>query len=440
MTSLWQTFSQAKDLKGRLLFTLVVLVLYRFCSYVPLPGVNPEALAYLTQKHAGGLLGMLDMFSGGALSRTTIMTLNLMPYISASIIVQLLSSVVPSFEALRKEGDLGRVKLNQYTRYGTIILACVQGYAVALFLEGMEGAVLDPGLFFRLTVMVTLLGATLLLVWMGEQISSRGIGNGSSLIIYTGIVANLPQSAGRMLYLAKSQAFPIWGVLFVLLGLVLVTIFVVFVERSHRKIFFYYPRSQSPRGEGGQQDSSHMPIKVNTTGVIPPIFSNSLLALPLTFLGFLAAKEGMLGQYAAVFLRYCSHGTLGFVCLNSALIIFFSFFYASIVFNTQEMAENLKKNGAFILGYRPGVMTQTYLSHVVNRLTVVGALYLAFLCAIPEAIMSQVSLPFYFSGTSLLILVGVALDTLEQVNSALMSHRFEHLLRKGKKRKVIRRR
>ena len=429
---MWSVFWKAKDLRQRLWFALSLLIVYRFCTYVPVPGVNPQVIGDIARQNSGGLLGMLDMFSGGSLGRMSIMTLNLMPYISASIIVQLLTAVVPSLEALKKEGELGRMRLNQLTRYGAILLASFQGYAVALILERTDGAVVDPGIFFRMVTVITLLGATLFLMWMGEQISSRGIGNGSSLIIYTGIVANLPQSALRMLEFGRTGAISL-GVLFaVFVGMIAVVMFVVFVERAHRKIFIQYPRRQSERGmQGG--NTSHVPIKVNTTGVIPPIFANSLLALPITLLGFLSSRPGIWGEWASYGMRYISHGTVGYMIVSSALIIFFAFFYTSIVFNTKEMTDNLKKHGAFVLGYKPGAMTERYFDFVINRLTVVGSVYLAFLCIIPELVMSRVTLSFYFGGTSLLILVGVALDTIGQVHSALITHQYEHLFKKRKR-------
>lgn len=428
----WSSFAKAEDLKKRILFTLGVLLVYRLGTYIPLPGINPDIIRELVSQNAGGLLGMLDMFSGGALGRMTIMALNLMPYISASIIVQLMTAISPHFEALKKEGDTGRKKLNQYTRYGTVILASVQAYAIAVGLERMTGgagsAVLDPGYFFRASTVITLVGSTLFLMWLGEQITARGIGNGTSMIIYAGIVANLPQSALRALELSRTGAVHIFVLLLGLCVVVAVIMFIVFMERAHRKVVVQYPKRQV-----GQRifagENTHLPIKLNSTGVIPPIFASSLLLMPATIAGFSSAStQGWLSYVT----RFLSHGSPVFMILYASLIIFFAFFYTSIVFNPVETAESLRKNGGFIPGYRPGKMTVDYFDYLLTRLTVLGALYLAFICILPEILMSQVTLSFYFGGTSLLIVVSVTMDTVAQIHSHLIAHQYEGLIKKAR--------
>lgn len=429
----WSSFAKAEDLKKRILFTLAVLLVYRLGTYIPLPGINPEIIRELTSQNAGGLLGMLDMFSGGALGRMTIMALNLMPYISASIIVQLMTAISPHFEALKKEGDSGRKKLNQYTRYGTVFLASIQAYAIAVGLERMTGmsgsAVLDPGFFFRASTVITLVGSTLFLMWLGEQITARGIGNGTSMIIYAGIVANLPQSALRALELSRTGAVHVFILLLGLCVVAAVIMFIVFMERAHRKVVVQYPKRQvGQRVFAGE--NTHLPIKLNSTGVIPPIFASSLLLMPATVVGFSSAatQSGWL-SYVTQFL---AHGSPVFMFLYALLIIFFAFFYTSIVFNPVETAENLRKNGGFIPGYRPGKMTVDYFDYLLTRLTVLGAVYLAFICILPEILMSQVTLSFYFGGTSLLIVVSVTMDTVAQVHSHLIAHQYEGLIKKSR--------
>lgn len=428
----WSTFAKADALKKRIWFTLGVLIVYRFGTYVPLAGVNPDVIGEIARQNAGGILAMLDMFSGGALGRMTIMSLNLVPYISASIIVQLLTAISPHFEALKKEGEAGKKRLNQYTRYGTIILAALQGYGIAVGLEKMMGhsapLILDAGMFFRLSTVITLVGSTLFLMWLGEQITARGIGNGTSMIIYAGIVANLPQSALKTLELGRTGS--IHGLLIVgtLVVCAAVIAFVVFMERAHRKVVVQYPKRQvgSKMFSG---ETSYLPIKLNSTGVIPPIFASSLLLLPQTIGGFGSFdKVPWLGDL----MRYLSHGNVVFMIAFASLIIFFSFFYTAIVFNPDETAENLRKNNGFVPGYRPGKMTSQYFDYLLTRLTAVGSLYLTFVCLLPEVLMSQVSLGFYFGGTSILILVSVTMDTVSQVHAHLISYQYEGLIQKAR--------
>ncbi|MGL5784510.1 MAG: preprotein translocase subunit SecY [Alphaproteobacteria bacterium] len=429
----WSSFLKAEDLKKRIWFTLGVLIVYRLGTYIPIPGINPAVMGEFLSQNAGGLLGMLDMFSGGSLGRMAIMALNLMPYISASIIVQLMTAVSPHFEALKKEGESGKRKLSQYTRYGTVILASFQAYAIAVGFEKMTGpsgasAVMDPGLFFRLSTVITLVGSTLFLMWLGEQITARGIGNGTSMIIYAGIVANLPQSALQTLELSRTGAIHVLVILLVLVLIAVVMAFIVFMERAHRKVIVQYPKKQvGQRMFAGE--STHLPIKLNSTGVIPPIFASSLLLLPTTIAGF--SSMGSDSEWLSTVVRMLSHGSPVFMALYAALIIFFAFFYTSIVFNPTETAENLRKNGGFVPGYRPGKMTADFFDYLLTRLTVVGALYLAFICILPEIVMSQVSLSFYFGGTSLLIIVGVTIDTVVQLHSHLIAHHYEKLMKKS---------
>lgn len=435
----FSSFSKAKDLKKRIFFALAALVIYRLGTYVPLPGINPEVMGDLMQKNAGGILGMLDMFSGGAIGRMTIMSLNLMPYISASILVQLMTVIVPRFEALKKEGDTGRKKINQYTRYATVLLAAFQGYGVAIGLENMgegsyKGAVLDPGLLFQMSTIVTLVGSTLFLMWLGEQITARGIGNGSSMIIYTGIAANLPQQAIQALELSRTGGLPFFWLFTGVCLIACVVAFIVFMECAHRKVLVQYPKRQMGRRIVAG-DTTHLPIKLNSTGVIPPIFASTLLLLPATLGGFVSSRpDGGVGWNILYFLsKHLSHGSPVFIALYASLIMFFAFIYTSIVFDPKETAENIRKNSGFIPGYRPGKMTADYLDFLITRLTVLGGSYLAFICILPEILMSQITLSFYFGGTSLMILVGVTMDTVSQIHSHLISHQYDGLMRKHKK-------
>ena len=428
-------FAKASELKSRIWFTLGALVIYRLGTYIPIPGIDPAILQDLFSRNAGGILGMFDMFSGGALGRMTIFALNIMPYISASIIIQLLTAVSPTLEALKKEGESGRKKLNQYTRFGTVLLAAVQSYGIAVGLEGMRGgaqsAVLDPGLLFRLVTVVTLTSGTVCLMWLGEQITARGIGNGISLIIMSGIVANLPHALASTLELGRTGAISTVFIIVFLAISVGVVGFIVFMERAQRRILVQYPKRQVGNKMFGGE-ASHLPLKINTSGVIPPIFASSLLLLPATIANFETNGQsfGWLGEITS----YLAHGRPLYMALYVALICFFCFFYTAIVFNPTETADNLRKYGGFIPGIRPGKNTADYLDYVLTRLTVVGAAYLSAVCILPEILISEYSVPFYFGGTSLLIVVSVTMDTVAQIHSHLLAHQYEGLIKKAKLR------
>src|SRR5579862_771316 len=428
-------FAKATELKNRIWFTLLALVVYRLGTYIPIPGIDPAILHDIFSRNAGGILGMFDMFSGGALGRMTIFALNIMPYISASIIIQLLTAVSPTLENLKKEGESGRKKLNQYTRYSTVLLAAVQGYGIAVALEGMRSgaasAVIDPGLFFRIVAMITMAGGTVFLMWLGEQITARGIGNGISLIIMAGIVANLPHALASTLELGRTGALSTIFIIFFLAMSVGVVAVIVFMERAQRRILVQYPkRQQGNRMSGGE--ASHLPLKLNTSGVIPPIFASSLLLLPATVANLEAVSQspGWLGTITA----YLAHGTPLYMGLYVSLIVFFSFFYTAIVFNPAETADNLRKYGGFIPGIRPGKNTADYLDYVLTRITVLGAIYLSAVCILPEILISQYAVPFYFGGTSLLIVVSVTMDTVAQIHSHLIAHQYEGLIKKARLR------
>jgi preprotein translocase subunit SecY len=431
----FSAFSKATELKSRIWFTLGALVIYRLGTYIPIPGIDPSILHDIFARNAGGILGMFDMFSGGALGRMTIFALNIMPYISASIIIQLLTAVSPTLEALKKEGESGRKKLNQYTRYGTVLLAAVQAYGIAVGIEGMRagavGAVLNPGLGFRLVTVVTLTGGTVFLMWLGEQITARGVGNGISLIIFAGIVANLPHALASTLELGRTGALSTFFIIFFIAVSVVVVGFIVFMERAQRRILVQYPKRQvGNRMFGG--DASHLPLKINTSGVIPPIFASSLLLLPATIANFQSTDQnfGWLGNITS----YLAHGRPLYMALYVALIVFFCFFYTAIVFNPTETADNLRKYGGFVPGIRPGKNTADFLDYVLTRLTAVGAAYLAAVCILPEFLISQYSVPFYFGGTSLLIVVSVTMDTVAQIHAHLLAHQYEGLIKKAKLR------
>ncbi len=430
----WATFNKASELKSRLWFTLLALIVYRLGTYIPVPGIDPGTLAEIFKRHSGGILGMFDMFSGGALQRMTIFALSVMPYITASIIVQLLSAVVPSMEALKKEGESGRVRLNQYSRYLTVLFAIVQAYALAVGLESMRGAtggaVMDGGLVFRISTVVTLTGGTMFLMWLGEQITARGIGNGVSMIIYAGIVANLPQAVAHTLELGRTGALSTWLILVILVLAVGTLAVAVFFERAQRRILINYPKRQvGQKLYGGE--ASHLPLKLNTSGVIPPIFASSLLLFPLTLTSFTDVQQK--GGWIADLVAALGHGKPLFLVLYAAFIAFFAFFYTAIVFNPVETADNLKKYGGFVPGIRPGKNTADYFDYVLTRLTFIGALYLVALCLLPEILIAHVAVPFYLGGTSLLIVVSVTIDTISRVQTHIIAHQYEGLIRKSRR-------
>ena len=426
------TFSKATELKKRIWFTLTALLVYRLGTYIPVPGVDASVMGEMLAQHGGGILGMFDMFSGGALGRMTVFALNIMPYISASIIVQLMSAAIPSLETLKKEGESGRKKLNQYTRYLTVVIATFQSYGIAVGLESMHGAagsaVIDPGLFFRMSCMITLVGGTMFLMWLGEQITARGVGNGTSLIIFSGIVANLPHAIATLLELARTGALS-WPFIFAFAFIAFFVIAaIVFMERAQRRIVIQYPKRQvGQRMFGG--DSTHMPLKINTSGVIPPIFASSVLLIPATVAGFASGGGNTWLSWIAAQL---AHGQPLYMALYAGMIVFFSYFYTAVVFNPQETADNLKKYGGFIPGVRPGSATADYFDRILSRLTTIGAFYLVAICLLPEILISRYNVPFYFGGTSLLIIVSVTMDTVTQIQSHLLAHQYEGLIRKAK--------
>jgi preprotein translocase subunit SecY len=429
-----RVLGKAKELKARLWFVVGALIVARIGAYIPIPGIDPVILEEIFKRHAGGVLGVFNMFSGGALGRMTIFALAIMPYISASIIIQLMTIASPHLAALKKEGEAGRRKINQYTRYGTVVLAFVQGYGIAVGLEGMQdggsSAVLEPGMAFRLITALTLVSGTMFLMWLGEQITARGIGNGISLIIFSGIVAGLPSAIGGTLELARTNALSTELVLMILLLVFVLIVAIVFMERAQRKLVIQNPKRQvGMKIMGGE--SSHMPLKLNMAGVIPPIFASSILLFPLTIASF---NQGGEGGILATIVSYLGHGKPLYIVLFMAIIVFFSFFYTSVVFNVNDTADNLKKHGGFIAGIRPGKNTADYLDYVLKRLTVVGAAYLAVICTLPEVLMASYQLPFYLGGTSLLITVNVLMDFVSQVQSHLFAHQYEGLIRKSKLR------
>jgi preprotein translocase subunit SecY len=424
----WGNLGKATELKKRLWFTLGALVVYRIGSYIPVPGVDPIALADVFQRQSGGLAGLLDVFSGGSIGRMSIFALSIMPYISASIIMQILTTVVPSLEALKKEGEAGRKKINQYTRYGTVILAAIQAYGIAAGLEAQTGSigpvVHDPGLYFRFVALATLVGGTMFLMWLGEQVTARGVGNGISLIIFAGIVAAMPGAMVQTLELGRTGSLSALFIIGLILGIVAVVIFVVFIETAQRRILVQYPKRQmGNRVYGGQ--ASYLPLKINTSGVIPPIFASSLLLFPATIAGFQGTGASDWVQWISVHL---GHGQPLYLLVYIGLIVFFCFFYTSVVFQPTETAENLKKYGGFLPGIRPGKNTADYLEYVLTRLTAIGAAYLSVVCIIPELLIAQGGIPFYFGGTSLLIVVSVTLDTVTQIQSHLLAYQYGDLI------------
>ena len=416
------------DLKRRLLFLLGALIVFRIGAHIPVPGIDPVALADLFKSQRGGILDMFNMFSGGALSRFTIFALGIMPYISASIIMQLMTVVSPTLEALKKEGESGRRKITQYTRYGTVALATFQGLGIAIALESQRGLVLEPGLAFRLVTMITLVTGTMFLMWLGEQITERGIGNGISLIIFAGIAAGLPSAIAGTLELQRTGAFSIMIVFFIVALVIGVTALVCFVERGQRRILVNYAKRQVGRKIYGGQ-SSHLPLKLNMSGVIPPIFASSIILFPATLAGWFGTGENMrwLGNIASTL----SPGQPIYVFLYSAAIIFFCFFYAALMYNPKETADNLKKSGAFVPGIRPGEQTARYIEKIMLRLTLVGSIYVTLVCLVPEFLIVWKNVPFYFGGTSLLIIVVVTMDFMAQVQAYAMSHQYESLLKKA---------
>jgi len=432
-------FAKATDLKKRLWFTLGALIIFRLLSFVPLPGIDPVSLNALFQRTQGGVLDFFNMFSGGSLQRMSLIALGVMPYITASIVMQLATTMSPQLGALKKEGESGRKKINQYTRYGTVLLCAIQGYFMAVGLEtwgASEGqaAVLDPGMLFRISTVISLVGGTMFLMWLGEQITSRGIGNGVSLIIMAGIVAQLPQALAQMFEGGRSGSLdPLVIMMIVALALILV-LFICFMERAQRRVLIQYPKRQTARGQI-QQERSHLPLKVNTSGVIPPIFASSLLLMPLTlvqFAGNRVAGESAWGDFVITITTYLQHGAPLYMFLYGAGIVFFCFFYTAVVFNPEETAENLKKYGGFIPGIRPGKRTEEYLDYVLTRVTVVGAAYLTVICLLPEFLIARAGIPFYLGGTSLLIVVNVTMDTVTQIQSHLIAHQYGDLIKKAK--------
>ena len=422
--------AKADELKKRLWFTVGALIIYRLGTYLPLPGIDPGALADIFSQQSSGILGMFDMFSGGALSRMTIFALNIMPYITASIIMQLMTAIVPSLEALKKDGESGRKMINQYTRYLTVLLATVQGYGIAMGLESASGVVNDPGLFFRVTTVVTLVGGTLFLMWLGEQITARGVGNGISLIIFAGIVANLPTAMAGTLELGRTGAISSLLIFVLLIMAVAVVAFIVFIERSVRKILVQYPKRQHGNKVFGG-DQSFLPLKINVPGVIPPIFASSLLLMPVSIINLSGGQAGG-ADWLVTLNALLGRGQPLYLLIYVSMIVFFAFFYTAIVFNPEETAENLRKYGGYVPGIRPGKSTADYLDFVLTRLTVLGASYLAAVCILPELLISKYSVPFYFGGTSLLIVVTVSLDTVGQIQSHLLAHQYEGLVKKSR--------
>ncbi|MBX3520674.1 MAG: preprotein translocase subunit SecY [Xanthobacteraceae bacterium] len=427
----FSALAKAEDLKKRIYFTLGALLVYRLGTYIPMPGIDPTAFTNAFNQARGGILGLFNMFSGGAVERMAIFALNIMPYISASIILQLLTTVSPALEALKKEGEQGRKVINQYTRYLTVVLAALQAYGIAVGLEGGGGGIVsEPGMFFRISTVITLTGGTVFLMWLGEQITARGIGNGISLIIFAGIVAELPAALAGLLDLGRTGAVSTGLILLIIVVAIAAITFIVFMERAQRRLLIQYPKRQigNKMFEG---QSSHLPLKLNSSGVIPPIFASSLLLVPTTIAQFLAGSGPEWLQYMTTIL---GHGRPGFMVLYALLIIFFAFFYTAIVFNPVETADNLKKHGGFIPGIRPGENTAKHIDYVLTRITVVGAAYLVIVCLLPEFMVAYAGVPFYFGGTSLLIVVSVTMDTVAQVQGYLLAHQYEGLIKKSKLR------
>ncbi len=422
----FNSFSKAKELRQRILFTLGALIVARLGTFIPLPGIDPMALAQILEQQKGGILDVFNMLAGGAVERMAIFALGIMPYISASIIIQLMTAVIPELERLKKEGEAGRKIINQYTRYGTVVLAIVQAFAIAIGLENMGNVVIEPGFFFRITAVITLTSGTVLLMWIGEQITARGVGNGISLIIFAGIIARFPTTIGQLFESGRTGAVPMLEIFVIFAGLIGLIILIVFMERAQRRLLVQYPKRQVGNKMFGGE-SSHLPLKINVAGVIPPIFASSLLLIPATIANFNAENIGGWMQTA---LTYLQPGQAIYEVVNASLIIFFAFFYTSIMFNPVETADNLKKYGGFIPGIRPGKKTADYIDFVLTRITVIGALYLAFVCVLPDFARAEVAITM--GGTAILIMVSVTLDTVAQVQSHLVAQQYEGLIKKSK--------
>jgi preprotein translocase subunit SecY len=433
-------FSKAQELKQRLWFTLFALLIYRVGTHIPMPGIDPHIWDSIFSQKAGGVLGMFNMFSGGAFKRMSILALNVMPYISASIILQIVSYMHPALEEMKKEGGTAaRKKLNQYTRYGTVLLAAVQAYGLAMGLEKMQSpmgsAVINPGAFFVVSTIVTIVGGTMFLMWLGEQITSRGVGNGISLIIFAGIVAGIPRAVAQTLELGRQGTISTITILAIAAMVVGVVVFIVFMERAYRRVIIQYP--QRAGGNRPTKETPHMPLKLNMAGVMPPILASSLLLLPVSIIGFsnketTAAPTGWLGRAFDTVSQYMQHGQPAYMLIYGALIVFFSFFYTAITFNPDDTADNLRKSGASLPGFRPGKATADYIDFIMSRITVIGAAYLCFVCLLPEVLISKFSLPFYFGGTSLLISVSVMMDTVAQIHAYMVPHNYGGLVKKKK--------
>lgn len=431
-------FTRATELKKRLWFTLGALIVFRLLTYVPLPGVDPSALGLLSRSTQGGVLDFFNTFSGGSLKRMSITALGVMPYITASIVVQLATSLSPQLAAIKKEGESGRMKLNQYTRYGTVALTAIQGWFIAVGLEALGAnqgvqAIVVPGMLFRLTAVVSLIGGTMFLMWLGEQITSRGVGNGVSLIIMAGIVASMPTQLINLLQGGRTGSMSTLNIILIIAAVVGLVLFICFMELAQRRILIQYPKRQTQRGM--QAERSHLPLKLNTANVIPPIFASSLLLMPLTvsqFAGQRVAGQGWWSDFIITLNQYLQHGSVLYMLLYGAGIIFFTFFYTAVVFNPEETAENLKRNGGFIPGIRPGKNTEVYFDYVLTRITVVGAAYLTLVCLVPEYLVTALSIPFYLGGTSLIIIVNVAMDTVTQIQSHLLAHQYGDLIKKAR--------
>ncbi len=426
----FSALAKAEDLKKRLWFTLGALIIYRLGTYIPMPGIDPVELSRLVQTNSTGILGWINGLAGGALGRMAIFALNIMPYISASIIIQLMTTVSPHLEQLKKEGEQGRKKMNQYTRYGTVLLAALQAYGIAAGLESQGNVVTNPGWFFKASTVITLTGGTVFLMWLGEQITARGIGNGISLIIFAGIVAELPSAIAGTLELGRTGQLSGFLILGIILMALVVIAFIVFIERAQRRILIQYPKRQQGN-KIFQGDSSHLPLKLNTAGVIPPIFASSLLLLPITVANF---SQGQGPEWLTYITALLGRGQPLFLAFYIGMIVFFAFFYTAIMFNPKETADNLKKHGGFVPGIRPGERTADYIDYVLTRITVVGALYLALVCVLPELLTAYARVPFYFGGTSLLIVVSVTMDTVSQVQGHLLAQQYEGLVKKARLR------